>query len=120
MADITASDAIIDALKGLLDQQSQPLTTFITPFGGKGTTAPDTLSHNLVSEPQWDDSLVEYDSQNHPEPSITEIRIITCDEHDNNRLRDLRTYVMRQPLIQSINSCSMQLRMAFQITTISY
>ena len=41
VADIAASDAkfftVIDALKGYhqcpLDQQSQPLTTFITPFG---------------------------------------------------------------------------------------
>ena len=54
-----------------------------------------------MSDPQWDDSLAEYDHLNHPEPSITEIRVTSSNEHDNVRLRD--SCVKKQPAIQSIN-----------------
>ena len=56
---------------------------------GKGKSAPDVLSWSPVSDPQWDDFLAEYDHLNHPEPSITEIKVTSNNEHDNVWLRDL-------------------------------
>ena len=68
----------------------------------KGNSAPDALSRSPVSDPQWDDSLAEYDHLNHPEPSITEIRVTSSNEHDNVRLCDLREEAARDPEFQQL------------------
>ena len=70
---------------------------------GNGNNAPDALSRNPVSDPQWDDSLCEYDCQHHPEPSITEIRILQCDKHDSNRLHNLRKEATKEPEYQQLH-----------------
>ena len=70
---------------------------------GKGNNAPDALSRNPVLDPQWDDSLCEYDCQHHPEPSITEIRILQCDKHDSNRLHNLREEATKDPEYQQLH-----------------
>ena len=69
---------------------------------GIGNSVPDALSRSQVSDPQSDDSLAEYDHQNYPEPSITEIRITTCDDHDNIRLHNLRKKVTHDPEYQQL------------------
>ena len=45
---------------------------------GSKHCAPDALSRNPVMDPQTGDALAEYDNQNNPEVSTTEIRAITA------------------------------------------
>ena len=56
---------------------------------GKGNNAPDALSRNPVSDPQWNDSLAEYDHHHQPEISITEIRLFQSNHYDSTRLHNL-------------------------------
>ena len=70
---------------------------------GIGNNAPDALSRNPVLDPQWDDSLCEYDCQHHPEPTIPEIRILQCDKHDSNRLHNLREEATKDPEYQQLH-----------------
>jgi len=56
---------------------------------GKGNNAQDALLCNPVSDPQWSDTLAEFDHQHQPEVSITEIRLLHSDQHDSARLHKL-------------------------------
>lgn len=73
--------------------KSRLMAYHFTAHWTKGSThnAPDALSRNPVSDPQSEDTLAEYDHQNNPAMSTTEIRAITTSESPTSaRLEELR------------------------------
>jgi len=61
---------------------------------GKRNNAPHALS---VSDPQWNGTFAEFDHQHQSELSITEIRLLHCDEHDSARLYKLSEEATKDP-----------------------
>ena len=65
--------------------------------------APDALSRNPVMDPQTGDALAEYDNQNNPEVSTTEIRAITAvDSPTEARLQELQEQAAKDPEYQQL------------------
>ena len=62
--------------------------------------APDALSRNPVLHPQTEDTLAEYDPQNHPEMSTMEVRAISNANPPATRLQDLRYHAAQNPEYQ--------------------
>jgi len=70
---------------------------------GKGNNAPDALSRNPVLDPEWNDTLAEYDQQKHPELSITEIRLLHSDQYESTRLHNLREEAAKDQEYQQLH-----------------
>ena len=72
---------------------------------GSNHCAPDALSCNPVMDPQTGDALAEYDNQNNPEVSTTEIRAITAaDSPTDTRLQELREQAVKDPEYQQLQT----------------
>ena len=72
---------------------------------GSNHNAPDTLSRNPVSDPQFEDTLAEYDIQNNPAISATEIRAITTSEPPTSAcLEELQQQAAQDPEYQQLLS----------------
>ena len=69
---------------------------------GSINDAPDALSRNPVSDPSNEDHLAEYDAQNEPEMSITEICTLTSHEHHNLQIQDVRHHSAHDPEYQQL------------------
>ena len=72
---------------------------------GSNHCAPDALSCNPVMDPQTGDALAEYDNQNNPQVSTTEIRAITAaDSPTDTRSQGLREKAVKDPEYQQLQT----------------
>ena len=71
---------------------------------GSSHSAPDTLSHNPVTNPCTKDSLAEYDTQQNPEISMAEIRAISASSEPlvATSLQDLQEKAANDPEYQQL------------------
>ena len=72
----------------------------------KGTlnNAPDALSRNPISDPQLSEMLAERDTDNNPENTLLEVRVIANEYHENVQLQELRKQAQKDHKYQQLQS----------------
>ena len=76
----------------------------------KGTTnsAPDALSRNPVMEPHKTELIAEYDEDNTPEPTMSEIRAMSNEGSESLRLQELRQQALQNEEYQCLRHVIMK------------